>query len=759
MRYSVSNNTTPARAIEHAPESWLLLLTTYGVIASGVLLMAVAEQTVAYLFIVLVLCAAHVIVVGPRSTGYLSGQAAQVLAVGALAWCLFQVYVADVHLSFAAAHFLILVQLIKLYQARLARDLRLIQVVALFLAVVASIWSVDLAYLPVFLVAALCMMANLMAAAIQPLQVSGSAATRYAGEDTAPIGIVRFAWLLAPPAVIVLVITAGIFVLLPRSHGVSRASFPLMEPVTGFSENVSLREVGMLRQSNRVALRVQFFAADTPDRAPWKPGRLLMRGTCFPVYRDGQWYSYAEALRESLRPHPELAGRPNNEFASRMDYFLAEVRVRSRHILQRVTLELPSARTFFALYRPVDLRGTYETPVDPVSHKILVPFVFRAHQTYEVESLLPQFTAEQLRQAVTPDPALPWISHWTVPERIQPVLRQTVAEIERLYSPETDYDRIVAAMNYLTDPDRFRYTLELADYGTDDPVVAFLTKTRRGSCEHFSSALALILRMWDIPTRLVIGFKEGEYDSITRSYVFRDKDAHAWVEAYFDHLGWVEFDPAPTGTVAAELGVAELGPVGRFFGDMQAAIQRMYQDARLQWGAAVIGYGKMKQERILSSMREAMTRMAQEVSWLMQAVWPDLPQMSFGQMALAGVLLTFVAMLFYLLIQRLLGAAWKRRRGGARGKTVRFYEDMLRMLRRRGWQRPPHTTPREFAQALSRKIGEGPEGAAEVVAAIETVTELYYRVRFGNRPLAQQEAQDVQAALHLVKRTPRPVDK
>ncbi len=46
-------------------------------------------------------------------------------------------------------------------------------------------------------------------------------------------------------------------------------------------------------------------------------------------------------------------------------------------------------------------------------------------------------------------------------------------------------------MRYLMDPTRFSYTLELPDYGRGDPVAGFLTQTHRGSCEQFSSALAL----------------------------------------------------------------------------------------------------------------------------------------------------------------------------------------------------------------------------------------------------------------------------
>ena len=81
--------------------------------------------------------------------------------------------------------------------------------------------------------------------------------------------------------------------------------------------------------------------------------------------------------------------------------------------------------------------------------------------------------------------------------------------------------------------------------GSPRPLDAFLFDHRRGYCQHFSGAMALLLRMGGVPARVAAGFSPGSYSRRREDYVVRDVDAHSWVEAYFPGLGWVTFDPTP----------------------------------------------------------------------------------------------------------------------------------------------------------------------------------------------------------------------
>lgn len=77
------------------------------------------------------------------------------------------------------------------------------------------------------------------------------------------------------------------------------------------------------------------------------------------------------------------------------------------------------------------------------------------------------------------------------------------------------------------------------------PIADFLLTTRRGFCQHFAGAMALMLRMNGIPARVAVGFASGRYDASQDAYEVVDRDAHSWVEVWFPDYGWLPFDPTP----------------------------------------------------------------------------------------------------------------------------------------------------------------------------------------------------------------------
>lgn len=67
-------------------------------------------------------------------------------------------------------------------------------------------------------------------------------------------------------------------------------------------------------------------------------------------------------------------------------------------------------------------------------------------------------------------------------------------------------------------------------------------KNRKGYCTHFASLLGIILRMNNIPTRLISGFQGGKYNELGKYYIINSNDAHAWVE-YYHNKSWKRVDP------------------------------------------------------------------------------------------------------------------------------------------------------------------------------------------------------------------------
>lgn len=90
--------------------------------------------------------------------------------------------------------------------------------------------------------------------------------------------------------------------------------------------------------------------------------------------------------------------------------------------------------------------------------------------------------------------------------------------------------------------ERFSYASEVPRAG-DDPVRDFLLNDRRGHCEVFAAAFALLLRSQGIPARVVGGFQGGAWDDGV--VVFLERHAHAWVEWWLDDVGWIVDDATP----------------------------------------------------------------------------------------------------------------------------------------------------------------------------------------------------------------------
>ncbi len=113
------------------------------------------------------------------------------------------------------------------------------------------------------------------------------------------------------------------------------------------------------------------------------------------------------------------------------------------------------------------------------------------------------------------------------------------------------------------------------------PLATFLFSSHRGYCQQFAGAMALLLRMGGVPARVATGFTPGTLDTGTHRWVVSDLDAHAWVEAWFPHYGWVRFDPTPA-AAPARGGKTPLPTGGRAVGgaSSSAPAPRRITDAR-----------------------------------------------------------------------------------------------------------------------------------------------------------------------------------
>lgn len=122
----------------------------------------------------------------------------------------------------------------------------------------------------------------------------------------------------------------------------------------------------------------------------------------------------------------------------------------------------------------------------------------------------------------------------------------------------TPYQFVLRVNDFLRSK-AFTYSELPAPDGSRVGLERFLFETRRGYCQHFSGAMAMLLRMGGVPARVATGFTPGGLRKRAGEWVVRDTDAHSWVEVWFDGIGWVTVDPTPPSTPARSQ-VAALEP-------------------------------------------------------------------------------------------------------------------------------------------------------------------------------------------------------
>ena len=153
---------------------------------------------------------------------------------------------------------------------------------------------------------------------------------------------------------------------------------------------------------------------------------------------------------------------------------------------------------------------------------------------------------------------------------------EDLAEYEPLYrraqevvgNPRNPYAAAVALEAWFRSSGDFTYDEHPPQSLTAPPLVAFVNGHRRGYCQHFAGAMALMLRYLGIPARVAAGFTTGRYDDDANEFTVANTNAHTWVEVWFRGYGWLPFDPTPgRGRLRAEYTASSL------FFDEEGAIQ------------------------------------------------------------------------------------------------------------------------------------------------------------------------------------------
>ncbi|HWM87014.1 MAG TPA: DUF3488 and transglutaminase-like domain-containing protein [Kofleriaceae bacterium] len=540
-----------------------------------------------------------------------------------------------------------------------------------------------------------------------------------------------------------LIVFAGaavLFLLIPRiGFGLFFSGARSSVNMSGFSDGVRLGGHGVIKDDDTVVMRVEVSAPYGGRDAP----QQHWRGVAFDQYSRGEWRRSRDAPPTAKRvsvsgmvvTHTLLYDRDRRHAA---DEAVPAERLAGA-VRQEIYLEPLGYDVLFGASMPAAFRvatSYRERPRDERNDEIR-----RGHSTgikYTVFSRLSPPEADVLRAAPRVLPS-GYDVYLQLPPEITPRVRALAREVTR--GAPTDYDKAIAVERYLQQ--NLSYTLEMQAPRGREPLDHFLFERRRGHCEYFSSAMAVLLREVGVPARSVNGFLGGEWNEYDDYIAVRAGDAHSWVEVYFAGAGWVTFDPTPS---------ASVDRLGRGDG-LFDRLRRLGDTIRFKWFKWVIEYDL---ERQLGVFKRIGNYFRGSASAALGSSWRDLREWSArNRIASAAILAGGLAVALALMVWR---RRRRRKRPGAapprarreRDPVAALYLGALRALGRRGWSRPPAATPREHARALARA---GAPGAGP----LEELTELYYAAEYGARSseAARTQARELAGAIDQALRAAR----
>jgi transglutaminase-like putative cysteine protease len=191
--------------------------------------------------------------------------------------------------------------------------------------------------------------------------------------------------------------------------------------------------------------------------------------------------------------------------------------------------------------REVDIPGR-TIRVDASTGTTFVDEPLRQGDRYSVTASIVRPSADDLR-AAGHAPIIEGGIYTALPEDMPDEVRLLAQEWTK--DADTDFDKALAIQTHFRDQSQFRYDETTELRGGTRSIVDFLMKEKRGFCQQFSTAMAVMLRELGIQSRVVVGFSSGTRSSAGGPFKVTTREAHAWVEAYFPVWGWMPFEPTP----------------------------------------------------------------------------------------------------------------------------------------------------------------------------------------------------------------------
>jgi hypothetical protein len=582
--------------------------------------------------------------------------------------------------------------------------------------------------------------------------------------DINQAGGIRWRWPILPITMSVFAFAAVFFYTLPRTQIGAYQANSWGPPSIGFSEQVSLRSQGDIQQNESPAFRMVMVDERTGQEfRPTAPPYIRM--SVLHKYFDGPTQGIWQRGDSSITMNPRTFR--NVPVSSEIESLLAD---ESDAVLVSITEKANFGATVACIppYSRANTPQSYITirrdwrMMDTAEESMLKStrrrYSFRTYgfkkgveksMLYEVADVIP---IEANRSKVNDSMSLYNREELTdFPPSMTPIISFRDSVLEQATNlPENKFSHAKYLESYLATSPEFKYSLRnsAAIDSNADPIVDFLLNKKKGHCEYYASALAMLLRSMNIPTRLVSGYRPSDYNEIGRYFPVQQKHAHVWVEAYFtvDELKdsymsemipswvksgmWARLDPTPSGDEATGLASFKT-PNGQAFGMLQEL-----------WAELVMNVDKSRQSNVLSLFGETSEDSYKEYWEKFADFFESLksnsligglfsPDKWFSWRAAVFItLLSGITVLFYKLLVWLFPGIVPRIRSKSKLKVkvtkVEFYNRLTKALSRLKITRKPWETPREFLTYATRRLAE-----RGVAIDGSFIASCFYELRFG----------------------------
>ena len=682
----------------------------------------------------------------------LSREVASWLAIGTMIPSVLEWYHNDHLLLLSAAHWLVYLELVKMFLPKSVEDdwflflLGLVQVlvggvlsqsdkvgIALFVWALLALWVLTLFAL------------HREALRMKDAPMGTSAAVRFdRSEPYRGLLDLPFAFSTAKVAATTLALGGLIFLATPRfsSMGDSKGGGVAGKHLTGFDDEVKLGELGEILENDSPVMSVELVDTENARIIPDESIEYRWRGISLDRYESGRWY----------RPRPRegsyIHGLPE--------------RFRGARITRQLVKMEPTDNPILFGLRPVVGTGAPDDRYAPNMSTLDGSFFRTDPRAISFDYWIDSFDKADSPQQGEDYPSRDYIRRLTA---ISPKLKARLRPIALTLVEGIDEEKIEAKVraieHHLRDSGEFAYSLSMERSDPNlDPVVDFLVNHKSGHCEYFASALTLMLRSIDIPSRMINGFKGGDYNAIAGITTVRQKHAHSWVEALVGRNEdlqrqprWATLDPTPSDQRNAS--IARVGGLASNF-------YQLTDFVRYVWIFYVVGFNAERQDRFLYKPIRDLFHEAQQGFAIMGKNlrnWLHFPSVE-SLFSLRGFVVSFVVLLLIAGLFRL--ATWVvrkllRRFSGPKVENtpgmagIQFYRRLLRLLGECGLDRPASETPQEFARRAAVFLSGHGQGAELVADVPALVVDSFYRIRFGEHTIREDDFARVTSRLDALE--------